>query len=107
MRAEDEGLIVLEDHLEGISFDRPKLMVPEERTILPKVQGMPNILFSHEKHTVWSGCELCHPQIFCIRRCAAVYDMQDIFEGRFCGACHMRVAFPLDDCKRCHPDMKG
>jgi hypothetical protein len=26
--------------------------------------------------------------------------------GEFCGVCHMTVAFPMNDCKRCHPAMK-
>jgi len=31
--------------------------------------------------------------------------MQYILETKFCGACHLTVAFPLDDCLRCHPGM--
>ena len=31
--------------------------------------------------------------------------MKYILEGKFCGVCHLNVAFPLDDCQRCHPDM--
>jgi hypothetical protein len=25
---------------------------------------MPNVTFSHKKHALWNGCELCHPDIF-------------------------------------------
>jgi hypothetical protein len=28
--------------------------------------------------------------------------MSDFYEGKFCGACHLKVAFPLLDCQRCH-----
>jgi c(7)-type cytochrome triheme protein len=104
MKAEDDGLIELKDYLEGISIPARDLMTPEDRVLQNEVVGMPAILFSHEKHTVWSGCELCHPQIFGIRRRAQVYDMQDIFEGRFCGACHGSVAFPNTDCRQCHTE---
>ena len=31
--------------------------------------------------------------------------MVQIFDGQYCGACHVSVAFPLTDCKRCHPDL--
>ncbi len=104
MKAEDEGLIVLLDYLEGISIERKALNSPEAHQLQAKVEGMPNILFSHEKHTVWNGCELCHPQIFGIRERARVYDMQEIFEGKFCGACHQDVAFPTTDCRLCHTE---
>jgi c(7)-type cytochrome triheme protein len=104
MKAEDEGLVVLEDYLEGISIPARDLMVLEDRQIHADAVGMPAVLFSHEKHTVWNGCELCHPQIFGIRKRAQVYDMQDIFEGRFCGACHGSVAFPNTDCRQCHTE---
>ncbi len=86
MKAEEEGLVTLKDYLEGISIERADLMSPEDSQIHAQVVGMPSVIFSHEKHTVWSGCELCHPQIFGIRKRAQVYDMQDIFEGRYCGA---------------------
>ena len=29
---------------------------------------MSEIIFSHKKHTVWNGCELCHPEIFNIQK---------------------------------------
>ena len=65
---------------------------------------MPSIILSHDKHSVWNGCELCHPQIFPIRKGEKVYDMQDIFDGSFCGACHGSVAFPNTDCRLCHTE---
>lgn len=104
MKAEDEGLVTLEDYIEGISIERADLMMPEDRQLMPKVAGMPQILFSHEKHTIWNGCELCHPQIFGIRQRAQIYDMQEIFEGKYCGACHGKVAFPNTDCRLCHTE---
>jgi c(7)-type cytochrome triheme protein len=104
LQAEEDGLVTLVDYLEGISIEGIDLMIPEDRQIHARVIGMPSIIFSHEKHTVWSGCELCHPQIFGIRKRAQAYDMQDIFDGKFCGACHGKVAFPNTDCRLCHTE---
>jgi c(7)-type cytochrome triheme protein len=102
MKAEDEGLIHLTDFIENVSFARKQLKNPEEQTIVSRELGMPSIVFSHEKHSKWSGCELCHPDIFGVKKGGTVYGMQDIFGGRFCGACHDMVAFPNKDCQRCH-----
>ena len=63
---------------------------------------MPDIIFSHDKHVVWNGCELCHPQIFGVNKANSVYGMQQIFDGEYCGACHGSVAFTNMDCQLCH-----
>ena len=104
LKAEEQGLVELKDYLEGISIDRGSLQPREESEIAVDAPGMPSIIFSHEKHVVWNGCELCHPQIFPIRKGEKVYDMQDIFDGSFCGACHGSVAFPNTDCRLCHTE---
>jgi c(7)-type cytochrome triheme protein len=104
MAAEEQGLIELKDYLEGVSIDRGKLKGPADRKLIADALGMPSIIFSHEKHAVWNGCELCHPQIFPIRKSDQVYDMQSIFDGQFCGACHGLVAFPNTDCRLCHTE---
>ena len=71
----------------------------------PRLVGMPGIIFSHRKHTVWNGCELCHPEIFVgVRRGVSQYTMVENFEGKYCGICHLKVAFPLLDCQRCHTE---
>jgi c(7)-type cytochrome triheme protein len=102
-KAEETGLIKPIDSIEGISVKRPPLATQKDFTIAAKVETMPEIIFSHKKHTVWNGCELCHPEIFpSIRKGATKYSMTDIFEGKYCGACHMSVAFPTTDCQRCH-----
>jgi c(7)-type cytochrome triheme protein len=51
---------------------------------------------------VWNGCELCHPQIFGVKRGSTTYEMVDIFNGLYCGACHGSVAFTTHDCQLCH-----
>jgi hypothetical protein len=30
--------------------------------------------------------------------------MARILKREFCGVCHLTVAFPMNDCKRCHPN---
>jgi c(7)-type cytochrome triheme protein len=101
-KAEAQKLIKPADFLEGVSIRRPPLKAPKDFALTAKLDGMPNILFSHVKHTVWNGCEVCHPQIFGVSRDQSKTTMVQIFEGQHCGVCHTTVAFPLIDCQRCH-----
>jgi c(7)-type cytochrome triheme protein len=104
IKAEDQKLVTLKDQIEGISIKRKKLTNPKEEVLSAKIAGMPNIIFSHKKHAVWNGCELCHPELFGVKKGQTVYSMQDLFNGKYCGACHGSVAFPNDDCQRCHTE---
>ncbi|MGB8322512.1 MAG: c(7)-type cytochrome triheme domain-containing protein [Candidatus Acidiferrum sp.] len=102
-KAEAMGLIKPANFLEGVSPVNKSLAVQKDFELNAKVEGMPDIIFSHKKHTVWNGCELCHPDIFMgVKKGTSHYTMVDISEGKSCGACHTTVAFPLTDCQRCH-----
>ena len=102
-KAEEEGLIKPLDQLEGVSIMKAKLKVQQDFSLKAKVEGMPDIIFSHKKHTVWNGCELCHPEIFIgIKMGTTKYSMVELFDGKYCGVCHDKVAFPQTDCQRCH-----
>ncbi len=103
-KSEELGLIKPAGFLPGVSTSKGNAFVVQKDFALnPKVEGMPDIIFSHKKHTVWNGCELCHPDIFMgVKRGTVKYSMVDISEGKYCGACHITVAFPLADCQRCH-----
>ena len=102
-KAEELGLIKPIDYLEGISIKRAKMAVQKDFAINAKVAGMPEIIFSHKKHTVWNGCEVCHPDIFVgVKKGATRYTMIELFDGKYCGVCHDTVAFPQIDCQRCH-----
>jgi c(7)-type cytochrome triheme protein len=101
-KAELDKLIKPLDFVEGVSIKRAALSAQKDFALTAKLDGMPNIIFSHVKHTVWNGCELCHPQMFAVRRGATKTSMVQIFEGQSCGICHATVAFPLIDCQRCH-----
>ncbi len=107
-QAEAMGLIKPLDFLEGVSIKRQALAMTKDKPIkdMPieaKIEGMPTIIFSHKKHAVWNGCELCHPEIFIsVKKGDMKYTMLEIFEGKYCGVCHGKVAFPTLDCQRCH-----
>ncbi len=102
IKGEEEGKIKLIDYIEGISIKRKKLKNPEDLDLSAKEPNMPDIVFSHAKHSVWNGCELCHPEIFPVKKDTEPYSMQQIFDGMYCGVCHGKVAFPSIDCQRCH-----
>lgn len=102
-QAENAGLIHLIDYIEGLSTKRSSMPTQKDFTIGAKSEGIPEIIFSHKKHTVWNGCEVCHPDIFVgVKKGAEKYSMIDLFAGKYCGACHGTVAFPQNDCSRCH-----
>ncbi|KAF0219505.1 MAG: hypothetical protein FD174_1965 [Geobacteraceae bacterium] len=102
-KAEETGLIKPVDFLEGVSIKRAPMAAQKDFYIGSKIEGMPDIIFSHKKHTVWNGCELCHPEIFVgVKKGATKYSMIELFDRKYCGVCHDTVAFPQIDCQRCH-----
>ncbi|NCO57903.1 MAG: hypothetical protein COW73_06700 [Nitrospirae bacterium CG18_big_fil_WC_8_21_14_2_50_70_55] len=67
---------------------------------------IPPAFFSHADHNLWLDCANCHPDIFNVKKkTTAHFSMRYNLDGKFCGLCHLRVSFPLDDCDRCHPAM--
>ena len=101
--AERRDLIKPGDFLEGVTNQRPAMKLDRDLTIDVKGTWLGRVTFSHKKHTAWTGCELCHPEIFPVtKRGSATYTMAAIFNGEFCGACHNAVAFPVSVCERCH-----
>ena len=102
-KAEADGYIKPADLVEGVSVQRKSLSLQKDFALSAKLENMPDIIFSHKKHTVWNGCELCHPEIFVgVKKGTTHYSMVEIFDGKYCGVCHRSVAFPLLDCQRCH-----
>ncbi len=52
-------------------------------------------------------CTSCHPELFNIKKkTTESLRMSNMIKGESCGVCHLFVAFPLDDCKKCHPNMR-
>jgi c(7)-type cytochrome triheme protein len=101
LKTEAMGLVNLKDYLEGVS-PRKKMEKPDEVVLKAKVKEMPDIIFSHDKHAVWNGCENCHPLIFSEKKGANKFTMAEIFDGKYCGTCHGKVSFSTLDCQRCH-----
>lgn len=102
-KAELEGKAKLIDTLEKVPVKRKAMAIREDFDLAAKTEGMPEIIFSHKKHTLWGGCESCHPDLFIgVKKGTNSYSMVDLFAGRYCGACHGKVAFPTNDCQRCH-----
>jgi c(7)-type cytochrome triheme protein len=67
----------------------------------------PDAVFPHGAHIKWLDCNDCHPDNFSIRKQSTEgLRMVAIVNGEYCGVCHGRVAFPLQDCVRCHPKMR-
>jgi c(7)-type cytochrome triheme protein len=71
--------------------------------IMPSKTGMiEGAYFPHKAHTQWLDCQNCHTKIFIPRAGANDLTMSSIVKGKACGVCHGKVAFPLNDCERCH-----
>lgn len=71
--------------------------------IMKNTRDMPWVRFPHRSHTLWLGCNSCHPQPFAAKAGTAEIRMADIFRGQYCGMCHDRVAFvTFFSCARCH-----
>jgi c(7)-type cytochrome triheme protein len=100
--AESNGLINPVDFIEGVSMQRTSIKAQKDFSIEANVTWISPVIFSHKKHAVWNGCEVCHPDIFPIKKGAEKYTMFEIDEGKYCGVCHDKVAFPLVACERCH-----
>jgi len=64
-------------------------------------------VFPHKAHTAWMACPACHTSIFEMEKGKAKMDMAGMGDGKWCGACHGKVALPeLTGCAACHPGMR-
>ncbi|MHC4063573.1 MAG: cytochrome c3 family protein [Planctomycetota bacterium] len=64
-----------------------------------------HVTYPHAAHTQWLACKNCHPAIFPLKRGAKppVVTMAKLKKGKYCGVCHGKVAFAIDQgCARCH-----
>lgn len=96
-----QGKIAPRKFLKNKSDDLPfeKLLILEAEWSM-----IPPSIFPHKLHTEWLDCSNCHPDIFNIKKKTTKhFSMAYILRGQFCGACHLTVAFPMNDCVRCHP----
>lgn len=106
VRALRKGLIapkqsLIDPDFEQIPFEKILRLEPEWKMIKTRA------IFPHQKHTEWLDCADCHPDIFNIQKKGTKHFRMDyINEGKFCGVCHLTVSFPIQDCRRCHPDLR-
>ncbi len=76
-------------------------------TLTYKVNGLDTAHFSHDFHGKIFGCNDCHTKIFSMKMGATKMNMQGMYEGKYCGACHnSNLAFPSTDCAKCHYSKK-
>ena len=106
MQALEEKWITPAHHL---SIPQPSNMSEgKELELESNWTGTPSAVFSHARHSKWHDCNDCHPGIFTIKKKATEhFEMIRNIQGDFCGVCHRTVAFPLTDCKRCHPRFRN
>jgi len=103
--AEKKKFINPVDFIEGISIKKVAMQARQDFAITASLPWVHPVLFSHEKHTQWNGCELCHPEIFPMAaKNKEQHSMVANVVGHYCGACHGQVAFPLNNCSGCHPN---
>ena len=86
------------------SLQGDQAMFPVDFDVVFKNTGsMPYVRFPHKPHTEWLTCANCHPAIFLPQKGGNPITMAQIIEGKYCGVCHGKVAFPPTlNCGRCH-----
>ncbi|MDP3297566.1 MAG: cytochrome c3 family protein [Thermodesulfovibrionia bacterium] len=92
-------LMIMPLPLEGFTFNKILLLEAE-------MFGIPPAIFPHNPHIQWLDCNNCHPDVFTVKKKETQhFSMEKILQKKFCGVCHLNVAFPMDHCNRCHPLM--
>ncbi len=79
----------------------------EDILIITKSDFIADVRFPHTLHAWWLSCKSCHPRRFEKSAGGNAITMKEMANGKWCGECHSKVAFPLTDCKRCHNLEKG
>ena len=71
--------------------------------------GVRPVLFSHWFHRIRFRCVVCHSELgFEMRAGANLVTMDEISDGKFCGACHDgEVAWSVENCDLCHSAKNG
>jgi len=104
-----EGLIKPKDSIEGTEEAAVKDIFDKDILFEINDRLMANVVFSHNVHTYWLSCKICHPAIFIDKKGANKFTMYDVWNGQYCGRCHGKVAFQakgFENCQRCHSSKK-
>ena len=105
-KALKDGLIKPKWTLSPDSKDQP-ININKTLKLEAEMSGISSAVFPHDVHEQWLDCSICHPEIFNIKKkTTANLNMISMIRGETCGICHLKIAFPLNDCKRCHPEMR-
>ena len=105
VRALSQGLIKPHDNLAGTTDATHEGFYDNLIFMQVKVHIMADVVFPHGMHTNWLSCNSCHPKPFKEGIAVNPIQMDEIFEGKWCGKCHGKVAFSpadYDNCRRCH-----
>lgn len=72
-------------------------------------EGVRPVIFPHWFHRIRFQCRVCHAELgFKMRVGANDINMNDISNGKFCGACHNNdIAWGAERCDLCHSGKKG
>jgi c(7)-type cytochrome triheme protein len=89
-----------------VAFSFDAYGVPPGRKKVWKGGGAGKVTFDSKDHKIRGGsCIKCHPDIFIMKGNAKI-TMADIYDNRYCGACHNGVkSFDSkiqENCTRCH-----
>ncbi len=74
----------------------------EDILIPVKSETISAVVFPHTLHAWWLNCKSCHPKRFTRTAGETRMTMKEMAKGKYCGECHGKVAFPLEDCVKCH-----
>lgn len=71
--------------------------------------GMRPVVFPHWFHRIRFRCKVCHYELdFKMRAGSNDVRMDDLINGKFCGACHNgEIAWAVDKCDLCHTGKPG
>ena len=72
-------------------------------------QGVRPVVFSHWFHRIRYRCNVCHGELKIEMRAGAnQMTMDEISDGKFCGACHNgEIAWSTENCDLCHSGKTG
>lgn len=72
-------------------------------------EGVRPVIFPHWFHRIRFRCRVCHSELgFKMRVGANDVTMEEITNGKFCGACHNgQIAWSTENCDLCHSGRPG
>jgi c(7)-type cytochrome triheme protein len=72
-------------------------------------EGVRPVVFPHWFHRIRFQCRVCHAEIgFKMQVGANDFTMNEVIDGKFCGACHNNdIAWGPDQCELCHSGKAG